>query len=151
MTEQTPCWCVLIPCSENLNWALPQNCLGEIVSAPDYQDTPPKVMLWRGCEIPVIDLGDETDPRLGDRLQEGDNGLVAVVLGLQDDPFPYWGLQIHGTQLAVKDLSAEPLEDIHQDTADLCSTAFQLAGDAYQVPDLAKVQNLLSDRLAAPA
>ena len=49
--------CVLLPCAANRLWAVPQNCLAEILTLPADSDRVPSEISWRGVDVPVMDFG----------------------------------------------------------------------------------------------
>jgi hypothetical protein len=109
MNERTPQWCVFLPCSENEIWAVPQNCLGEIVTIPNAQELPPEHITWRGHSLPVLDLNvDSASPW---REPHGGAGKIAVILGLQGLGCDYWGVALRGDGLAMNPLVDEQVEE----------------------------------------
>ena len=130
--------CVLLPCSARRSWAVPQNCVGEIVTVPASADQPPAEISWRGEKVPVVDFGDEGDPAWCD--PRGEAGLVAVILGPQDAPGNYWGVAVRGEGLGVSALTEEMIEDLPEAVLDYASAAFRLGDVVYQVPDLPALQ-----------
>ena len=57
MTATFSGYCVLLPCSSQRLWVVPQRCLGEIVTVAAYTDHPPDEISWRGEIVPVADFG----------------------------------------------------------------------------------------------
>ena len=74
-------WCVFLPCSDSETLAVPQNCLGEIITVQNAPDEPPKEVAWRGYQVPVIDLGEEGSGQW--RESHGSTGRIAIFLGLE--------------------------------------------------------------------
>ena len=83
MQDDTKLWCVLIPCSSTQTWAVPQNCLAEIVTLHTDALQPPDELIWRERTVPLLDLGRDD----GSQWQQPsrDAGLVAVFLGLKGE------------------------------------------------------------------
>ena len=48
MSDKPSRWCVLMPCSHAESWAVPQNCLAEIVTLHAVDAHPPPEISWRG-------------------------------------------------------------------------------------------------------
>lgn len=134
-------WCVLLPCSSSERWAVPQNALAEIVTLPADEENPPDTLEWRGRTVPVLDFGHDDGAPWRDRL--GGTGLVAVFLGLNGEDCDYWGIALRGEGLAVRQISAEMLEE-EDAIAEHASAAFSLAGSIYQVPDLVALQRRIA-------
>jgi hypothetical protein len=148
MPSEQSQWCVLLPCSAEQRWALPQNCLAEIVMVGGGAAEPPRHIEWREREVPVLDLDPEARTPWLD--QRGESGLVAVLLGLRDEGCDYWAVALRGPGLGIKDLAAEPAEDAPEAALPGSVGAFRLAGTVYQVPDLLELQRGLSEaRLSA--
>ena len=138
MTEKAARWCVFLPCSTTEVWAVPQNCVAEIVTLQDVSDIPPEQITWREQEVPVLDLGDSGDTPW--RTAVAGKGLVAVILGLKGLGNDYWAVALRGEGLAVKDISAERVQDLPDRTLDRSTSAFELQDVVYQVPDLRELQ-----------
>ena len=128
-------WCVFLPCSENEVWAIPQNCLAEIVTLQNAGVTPPDRISWRGEEVPVLDLGGPPWREPG-----GDSGLVAVILGLKGQGNDYWAVALRGEGLAVKNIANEKIKDLPDRITERSTSAFELHEVLYQVPDLPELQ-----------
>jgi hypothetical protein len=125
---------VLLPCSGSEAWAIPQNCLGEIVTVPDAQRQPPEHISWRGLEIPVLDRGlTETGAW---RDSRGETGLVAVLLALGEAPGDCWGLAVSSEGPAIAEIAPDEIEEMPETVAENASSAFRFRGVIYQVPDL---------------
>ena len=115
MTDNTKRWCVLIPCSSTETWAVPQNCLGEIVTLYTDSTRPPDEITWRGRTVPVLDFGSDDgsvwrEPRRG-------AGLVAIFLGLKGEGCEYWGLAVRGqapTHITTNGACAQN-DEVHAD------------------------------------
>ncbi len=141
MSAQTPGYYVLLPCSSERSWVVPQRCLGEIVTVPAAGDTPPREITWRGETVPVVDFGSHDtvawrDPR-------GDTGLVAVVLGQRDEPCRYFGVAVRGGNLGVSPLLDEEIEDLPGALPEYAAASFRMNGSIYQVPDLLALQRAI--------
>ena len=142
MTDNAKRWCVLIPCSKTETWAVPQNCLGEIVTL--YTDTvlPPTEVNWRGRTVPVLDFGSD-DGSLWREPRRG-AGLVAIFLGLKGEGCEYWGLAVRGQGLRVVRLSPEEVEDVPEQVQQHATAAFNFKGVLCQVPDLDSFQKKIA-------
>ncbi len=138
MTDKASRWCVFLPCSREEIWAIPQSCLAEIVTLPAAQESPPQQITWRGREVPVLDLGTGNDPAW--RESKGDTGLVAVILGLKGQGNDYWAVALRGDGLAVKNIAVERITDVPEQVSERSTSAFELHGVIYQVPDLPELQ-----------
>ena len=108
MTNDTKQWCVLIPCSTTETWAVPQNCLAEIMTLNTDTALPPDEVNWRGRTVPVLDFGSD-DGSLWREPHRG-AGLVAIFLGLRGEGCEYWGVAVRGEGLKVVSLSPEEVE-----------------------------------------
>jgi hypothetical protein len=142
MTDNTKRWCVLIPCSKTETWAVPQNCLAEIVTL--YTDTalPPKEVNWRGRTVTVLDFGSDDgshwrEPRRG-------AGLVAIFLGLRGEGCEYWGVAVRGEGLRVVSLLPEEVVDVPEQVSQHATAAFNFNGVLCQVPDLDSFQKKIA-------
>lgn len=138
MTDESSRLSVLLPCSHDQVWAIPQRCLAEIVTVTAEGDRPPSEIDWRGESVPVLDfLGDEQadwrDSRTG-------TGLVAVMLGLKGGGWRYWGVAVRGEGLGVSEMKEEQMEDAPEAVVDYATAAFRMHGRVYQVPDLGALQ-----------
>jgi hypothetical protein len=137
MTERI---CVLLTCAADQRWAIPQSCLGEILTLPAEAGQVPAEVNWRGVAIPVMDFGADgelpwLDPQSG-------TGLVAVILGVKGPGYDYWGVALRGRGLAMRDLQACDCEDRPDAIGEHALAAFELEGQTYQVPDLPALQCL---------
>lgn len=142
MTDETPTRCVLIPCSEKENWAVPQNCLAEILTINSTSAVPPDEVAWRGMEVPVVDVGAGSaipwsDARVG-------TGLIAVFLGLRGEGCEYWGVALRGTGLEVAALLPSEVIDRPDAVSEHGTAAFEYRGEVYQVPDIDGLQKKLA-------
>lgn len=134
MTQNTKTWCVLIPCCANETWAVPQQCLGEIVTVPSGSDEPPAELEWRGQSVPVFDLGAEKGPVW--REPGRGAGLVAIFVGLKGEACEYWGIPVRGKGLRMVSLAEGDVEDTAVPEGVNARAAFNFEGETYQVPDL---------------
>ena len=135
-------WCILLPCSQQERWAVPQNALAEIVTVHSEQDRPPEAVMWRGESVPVVDFGSDDECHWCEGI--GGTGLVAVFLGLDDKRCKYWGVALRGEGLAVKRVASSGIVDLPEETAAHASAAFKLDDKTYQVPDLAALQQQIA-------
>jgi hypothetical protein len=134
MTDNTARWCVLIPCSKTETWAVPQNCLGEIVTLQADSELPPDEVNWRDRVVPVLDFGSD-DGSLWREPRRG-TGLIAIFLGLKGEGCEYWGMAVRGEGLRVVSLSPEEVEDLPEQVSEHATAAFNYHGVLCQVPDL---------------
>ena len=142
MEENTAQHCVLLPCSDSERWAVPQNCLAEIITYSGEDDQPPAQINWRGQVIPVLDLQQsDSHPWRG--------RLIAVVLGLQGEGVDDWGLALRGEGLTAVNRAQSAVEDLEQVTAEHSSASFLLGDQEYQVPDLLALQKHMTEAHAA--
>lgn len=142
MSDNTKRWCVLIPCSKTETWAVPQNCLAEIVTLQADTPSPPRQVIWRERTVPVLDLGSD-DGSLW-RQPRREAGLVAIFLGLKGEGCEYWGVAVRGEGLAVAGLSPEEVEDVSGRTLEHATAAFIFKGVLCQVPDLDGLQKRIA-------
>jgi chemotaxis signal transduction protein len=133
---------VLLPCSSERSWVVPQRCLGEIVTVPSSEEQPPAEISWRGQLVPVIDFG--SGDTLPWRDHRGGAGLVAVVLGRRDEACKYFGVAVRGGALGVSELPEDDIEDLPTTESDFITAAFRMDGNIYQVPDLLALQRAIS-------
>ena len=134
--------CVLLPCSSERSWAVPQRCLGEIVTVPSSKEQPPAEISWRGQVVPVIDFG-STDT-LPWRDHRGGAGLIAVMLGQRDEACQYFGVAVRGGALGISELPEDDIEDLPDTESDFTTAAFRMNGNIYQVPDLLALQRAIA-------
>jgi hypothetical protein len=142
MSDNTKRWCVLIPCSRTETWAVPQNCLGEIVTLHSDTVLPPDEITWRGRTVPVLDFGSD-DGSLWREPRRG-AGLVAVFLGLKGEGCEYWGVAVRGQGLRVVSLSPEEVKDMPEQVQQHATAAFNFNGVLCQVPDLDSFQKKIA-------
>jgi hypothetical protein len=145
MTEDSSRWCVLIPCSKTESWAVPQNCLAEIVTLHDTAEQPPEELNWRGLSVPVLDFGCDDGSHWRER--HSGTGLIAIFLGLEGEDCDYWGIAVRGGGLAVKRVHPHEVEDAPETVRQHASAAFKLQETVYQVPDLALLQKKIATSL----
>jgi hypothetical protein len=138
MSEKNSRWCVFLPCSTEEIWAVPQNCLAEIVTFQEADNTPPEKFSWRGQDVPVMDLGSDSETPWRDPVSG--TGLVAVILGLKGQKYKYWAVALRGEGLAVKNLAKEAMTNTPENAREHSSSAFQIRDIVYQVPDLPELQ-----------
>ena len=144
MTDNTKLWCAFIPCSKTVTWAVPQNCLAEIVTLHTDALQPPQEVIWRERTVPVLDLGgDDGSPWQQPRR---DAGLVAIFLGLKGDGCEYWGVAIRGDGLKVARLESDAVVDMSEGVQDYATAAFMFNGVLCQVPDLDSFQKKIAVR-----
>ena len=143
MTDSSSRWCVLMSCSASESWAVPQNCLAEIVTVHGVSEQPPEELSWRGVNVPVLDFGYDDESEW--REQHGGSGLIAIFLGLAGEGCDYWGVAIRGGGLAVKRLADEDIADTPEAILQHATAAFTLQGVAYQVPDLSVLQKKIAN------
>ncbi len=140
--------CVIVPCGSEQFWAVPQACVAEIMTIPEAGDQPPQQVSWRGRELPVLDLGGNSDAPWRNRYSG--IGLVLVVLGLEGESSDCWGLAVRGDGLSVKAITPGSVEDRPEAVLEYASAAFGLGGEEiYQVPDLCALQRLIKPGVAA--
>ena len=132
--------CVLLACAGGEHWALPQNCLAEILTLPAVDEQPVEEASWRGCMIPVIVAGGDRTRATGWRDQHSGSGLLAVIPGLQGMGCDYWAVAILGDGLRLCVIDEAAIEDVPEEASDYASAAFRLDGVTYQVPDLQGLQ-----------
>ena len=119
MTNDTKRWCVLIPCSTTETWAVPQNCLGEIMTLNTDTALPPDEVSWRGRTVPVLDFGSDDGsllaraaPRCWARWR---SFLGSKAKGASTGE---WPCVVKG--LRVVSLSPEEVEDVPERTQSAC-------------------------------
>ena len=127
-------WCVLLPCSPGETWAVPQNCLAEIVNVPSDSEEPPTHFSWRGQDVPLVNLDQAQDAPWRDA--RAGTGLVAVMLGLKGGAWEYCGVALRGEGLGMKDLAGEAIEEAPDLALENSFSAFRMDGEVYQVPKL---------------
>lgn len=140
-------WCVLLPCSSQETWAVPQKCLAEIVTLPTEASSPPAELFWRGRDVPILDLGrDNVAPWRDSRAA---TGLIAVMLGLKGGSWDYYGVALRGGGLNMKDLSREQIEDAPEQALEGASAAFRMNGKIYQIPDMTSLPDRQDSQCSA--
>ena len=139
MNETASRWCVLLPCSKKEVWAVPQNCLAEIVTLSAESEDPPEQFDWRGQSVPILDLDEAHDSPWKDG--RAGTGLVAVMLGLKGSSWEYCGVALRGQGLAMKDLARESIEDVPDLALECSASAFRMGGEIYQVPKLQELHS----------
>lgn len=147
MTKDTSTSCVLIPCSEDEHWAVPQSCLAEIQVVKSTSASPPAEVLWRGREVPVMDCG--SDGALPWAERRAGTGLVAIFLGLEGVGCEYWGVAVRGDGLAIARLSPDNISDASSAARSYATTAFTYNDVLYQVPDLDGLQKQIAAGMEA--
>lgn len=138
MTDTANRWCVLVPCSKSETWAVPLNCLAEIVTLHTEDSSPPTTVTWRDRSVPVLDLGGDDGSAW--RAAGRGTGLLAIFLGLQGEGCEYWGLAVRGDGLRVVSLSGDAVEDVPEQVQQYATAAFSFHGVVCQVPDLDSFQ-----------
>lgn len=142
MTGESPRLFILLSCSSDQAWAIPQSCLAEIVTVPEAGEQPPEAIDWRGGSVPVLDLGvgreqSWRDPRSG-------SGLIAVMLGVDQASPGCWGIALRNAGLGISELAAEDLEEMPEALLENARAAFRLDDVIYQVPDLPAWQKAIN-------
>jgi hypothetical protein len=138
--------CVLLPLGEELQWAVPQSCLAEIITLQPECTGPPASVAWRGLDVPVLDLGEGgAEPWLDSRTGAG---LIAVMLGVAGQGCDYWAVALRGVGVAAHRLVADDCEDRPDAIGDNALAAFSLNGNVYQVPDLPALQQQAAASMA---
>jgi hypothetical protein len=144
MSDKSTQWCVFLPCSADELWALPQNCVAEIVTVAAHGVQPPERVSWRGQDVPVLDLDAGNE-----QPWHESNGLIAVMLGLKGEGCDYWGVALRGEGLGMMDIAGKEVEDAPQLAQHRSVGAFRLAGSVYQIPDLLALQRDITAGLAS--
>jgi len=145
--EKISRWCVLLPCSAHERWAVPQNCLAEIVTLPTAGEEPPESFTWRGQDVSILNLDESRETPWRD-ARTG-TGLVAVMLGLKGGSWEYCAVALRGDGLGMKDLAGESLEDASDLALDGSVSAFSMGGEIYQVPRLQELHTRKNTQLSA--
>ncbi len=143
MSEKKQRMCVLLPCASNRRWAVPQNCLAEIMTLAAKDETVPTEVQWRGETIPVMDFG--AQGKLPFRDVQNGTGLVAIILGVRGAGCEYWGLALRGSGLTVRHIDESECQDKPDAIQEYSLAAFELDGQTYQVPDLPALQCLATE------
>lgn len=134
MAESALRKCLFLPRSASEIWAVPKNCLAEIVTLYRVDEDPPATVSWRGQEVPVVDAdrGRQTpwrDPRAR-------TGLVAILLGIDGTGCEYLGVPLRGVGLGLYEVPEEEVVDCPGQALAGSRGAFTWRGVTYQVPDL---------------
>ena len=141
MTDNAKRWCVLVPCSNEETWAVPLNCLAEVVTLHTDAASPPQRVTWRDRSVPVLDLGSADGSTW--RAAGRGTGLVAIFLGLQGEGCEYWGLAIRGDGPRIVCLTGDAVEDV-EEVQQHATAAFRYHGTLCQVPDLDRFQRQMA-------
>tara|TARA_R110002110_G_scaffold362241_1_gene572025 strand:- start:91157 stop:91612 length:456 start_codon:yes stop_codon:yes gene_type:complete len=149
MSDEQARWCVLLPCSAEESWAVPQNCLAEIVTLQVESDEPPSRVRWRGEPVPVLDFGADGDIPWWEERRG--TGLIAIFRGLKGEGCDFWGVAIRGGGLGVENIAGHTIEDAPDAAAAYSTSAFRLQQKTYQVPDLAALQKDIAASLELAA
>ena len=147
MSEEVKRTCVVLPCVDGQTWVVPQNCLAEIVTVQGAQETPPTEVEWRGQAVPLLEI--ETASGQSWREDHFSAGLVAVLLGLQDQGCEYWGVALRSEGPGMMEMDEAEMEDKPDAMADHSTAAFEYQGVIYQVPDLLELQQQMAEAAAA--
>ncbi|GHD34711.1 hypothetical protein [Parahalioglobus pacificus] len=140
MENAAPQQCIILPCTADDFWAVPENALAEILTLPAEGQHPPATVEWRGREIPVLDLGSDAD-HWGKR--HGGTGLIAVLRGLSSSGPEFWGVCLRELGLRIEVLTEEA-EDASANAAEYAVGAFRQGEELYQVPDLQALESRLN-------
>ena len=147
VAESASHWCVLLPCSKDETWAVPQKCLAEIVTLAADTAEPPDQLTWRGQEVPIVDLGAAGSTPWRDSAES--TGLVAVMLGLKKGGWEYCGIALRGQGLGMKDLAREAVEDAPDSVREGAISAFRIGEQVYQIPALEELYKRKERQLSA--
>ncbi|MFV0477006.1 MAG: hypothetical protein ACK5ME_04120 [Parahaliea sp.] len=128
--------CLFLPCSATEIWALPTNCLAEIVTLYEVSDPPPEWIKWRGQQVPVLDLDSEQNTCWSDKRN---SGLIAILLGMEGLGCEYLGVALRGKGLGLHQVVVEEVVDCPEEVQPHSVSAFRWRDTLYQVPDLAAV------------
>lgn len=134
--------CVLLPVAAGETWAVPQNCLAEILTVQTTEDEPPRKVEWRGRRVPVLSLRGTEDPPWCDPRRGA--GLVAIFLGLEGEELEYYGVAVSGDGIGAARITAGVIEDVPDEMTELATAAFRYEGMTCQVPDLDRLQQRVS-------
>lgn len=139
--------CVLLPVAQGQTWAVPQNCLAEILTVHTAEEAPPREVEWRGRQVPVLSLwGTDDEPWCDARRGAG---LVAIFLGLEGEELQYYGVAIGSDGMGAARITAEVIEDTPDEVAELATAAFRYKDKTCQVPDLDRLQQRVSQEQVA--
>ena len=134
--------CVLLPVATGETWAVPQNCLAEILTVHTTEEQAPVEVEWRGRQVPVLSLRGEDDAPWCDPRRGA--GLVAIFLGLEGEELEYYGVAVAGDGMGAARITAEVIEDVPEEMTELATAAFRYEGTTCQVPDLDRLQQRVS-------
>lgn len=126
--------CLFLPRSASEIWAVPKNCLAEIVTLYRVDETPPETVVWRGREVPVVDAGRGAQTPWRDPRAR--TGLIAILLGIDGTGCEYLGVPLRGVGLGLYEVPEEEVEDCPGEALPGSTGAFTWRGVTYQVPDL---------------
>jgi hypothetical protein len=132
--------CVLLTCSANEVWAVPEAVLATIFHCAEL---PPRLQ-WSGQSLPLLDRAEAEPPGFsGPAAGE----LVAVFHGGPIASLPFWGLRLRrpGAQWVL--LSSDELAERADVALPDAITAFEYQGRLCQVPDLVTLGATLADTL----
>lgn len=139
--------CVLLPVAQGQTWAVPQNCLAEILTVHTTEETPPREVEWRGRQVPVLSLRGTGDAPWCDARRGA--GLIAIFLGLEGEELEYYGVAIGGDGIGAVRITAEVIEDTPDEIAELATAAFRYKDKTCQVPDLDRLQQRVAQEQGA--
>ncbi len=134
MSEMRVRRCLFLPCSAGEIWALPTNCLAEIVTLYNVDPLPPEWIKWRGQQVPVLDLDSSQSVRWRD--QRSGSGMVAVLLGIAGLGCNYLGVALRGPGLGLHDVPEDEVDDCPDEALARSVGAFRWRDTLYQIPDL---------------
>ncbi|NND67442.1 MAG: hypothetical protein HKN19_07645 [Halioglobus sp.] len=134
--------CVLLPVATGETWAVPQNCLAEILTVHTKEEAPPRNVDWRGRQVPVFSLCGADDAPWCDARRGA--GLVAIFLGLEGEELEYYGVAVNGDGMRAARITAGVIEDAPDEVAELATAAFRYKDMTCQVPDLDRLQQRVS-------
>lgn len=129
--------CVLLTCSADEAWAVPETVLATIFHCTDLSSVPQ----WAGQGLPLLDRAKAEPPGFsGPAAGE----LVAVFRGGPDGTLPFWGLRLrrpgaHWVVIAADEVTERPDAALPDAIA-----AFEYRGRLCQVPDLAALEASLA-------
>ena len=150
MSENANRRCLFLPCSDGEIWALPKNCLAEIITLYKADEKPPAQITWRGHEVPVVDVDTGDVARWRD--SRSGTALVAVLLGIEGLGCEYLGIAMRGLGLSLQTVPEDEVEECPEQATPASLGAFRWRGVVYQVPDLLALQaRIASERAQALA
>jgi len=145
MSDKSARSCLTLPCSAEEIWAVPKNCLAEIITLYGVDEQPPAQISWRGHDVAVLDMDDSRETRWRD--QRAATGLVAILLGIDGLDCRYLGVALRGQGLGLHEIPDADMEDCPQLALPRSAGAFRWNNVTYQVPDLLAIQkNIALDR-----